>query len=486
MIVEGSAKSKDGDQMDVDKGPNEVEFGHGRREPPHFDYNMRRHSIAVGQDSPQKTSPLHGTKRKMSSDRASFASVGEEIDPQLVGPGVPSAMDTDSEAPAPKRRGSAIDTQRIAQLSLYDRRNSVDSRGSGPSGAGPAPQQWSWMNERRDSTSSSSMFSSNTGAPYNSAFPGADPPSGRPPSGISTFVWPTINTQSPNNPPASESEQNPMSNSSRPFDPNLSQLGIMHPISFSPDRRMSVPDTSNASSTGPSRVLRSRSRPPSRQMHDVDPNNNQPSGSNTTSEEQPSAPSPSGSGKGKDGTPYSRSPELRVSHKLAERKRRKEMKELFDELRDQLPADRGMKASKWEILSKGKTSALPLYLGAIVLIIACPAIDFVAQLKQSHQDMAREIDMMRHELDSVRQGVVPPFQTGGPPPPHVVYGQGPIPGQYAPPPPPGAGQLPPPGPLEPSTSRPGSSQNSFPPGDGPSAPPPPSQNGNRSEAPPPT
>lgn len=39
---------------------------------------------------------------------------------------------------------------------------------------------------------------------------------------------------------------------------------------------------------------------------------------------------------------------------MAERKRRKEMKDLFDELRDQLPADRGMKASKWEILSKGE------------------------------------------------------------------------------------------------------------------------------------
>lgn len=88
------------------------------------------------------------------------------------------------------------------------------------------------------------------------------------------------------------------------------------------------------------------------------------------------------SGMPKPETPYSRSPELRVSHKLAERKRRKEMKELFDELRDSLPLDRNLKQSKWEILSK--------------------AVEYIGTLKQRDYDMGQEISALRSELGRLR------------------------------------------------------------------------------------
>ncbi|OCH94078.1 hypothetical protein OBBRIDRAFT_789607 [Obba rivulosa] len=487
-------RAKGSDAMDIDpregdRRPRYEASGSQRapstRETGEVDYSTRRPSIA-------------GTKRKMSSDRGVHTPGTEDIDPQLVGSGGTGSMSVDDEGPAPKRRGSAVDA-RIANLSLYDRRNSVDARLGG---------QW-WGAERRESTMSSStpMGSTPVGStPGNtplsntpltggyttpsSAFPG-ESPHGRPPGGIATFAWPAHPDQAPGPPPPMQNEPNVNMSAHPPYDP----LSVMPQMSFPPDRRMSAPavpaDNLPPAATGPTRVLRSRSRPPSRARGgDQSAANAGPSSALSPGNAQPdvsaAASQHSASGKEQGSTPYSRSPELRVSHKLAERKRRKEMKDLFDELRDQLPADRGMKASKWEILSK--------------------AIDFIGNLKQSHQELTREVEILRHELESMRQGIPPPF---GAPPHPVVYGHGPpvgvppypppgVPGGPMPPhqgpppphaqhpqhqphphPPPHHQQHPPPQPL----SRPGSSQqNAYPP-DPQALPPQQTANGNGQVAP---
>ncbi|KAJ2804678.1 hypothetical protein H4R20_002405 [Coemansia guatemalensis] len=54
---------------------------------------------------------------------------------------------------------------------------------------------------------------------------------------------------------------------------------------------------------------------------------------------------------GADGTLMS-SAKIRTIHKLAERRRRREMKNLFDTLRRCLPIDKTIRLSKWEVLKK--------------------------------------------------------------------------------------------------------------------------------------
>lgn len=87
--------------------------------------------------------------------------------------------------------------------------------------------------------------------------------------------------------------------------------------------------------------------------------------------------------------PYSRTPELRVSHKLAERKRRTEMKELFDQLRDLMPQERGSKASKWEILTKAIAEHQRQN-------------DHIRALQSHYNTAAAENEMLRRELQSMR------------------------------------------------------------------------------------
>ncbi|KAK7522085.1 hypothetical protein IWZ03DRAFT_108858 [Phyllosticta citriasiana] len=98
---------------------------------------------------------------------------------------------------------------------------------------------------------------------------------------------------------------------------------------------------------------------------------------------------------------YSRTPELRVSHKMAERKRRSEMKTLFDELNGILPSSAGSKSSKWEILTKSIDYIKSLQRNYDRLQADNTRIrqeSAAASMNGRPDDLARENAELKHEL----------------------------------------------------------------------------------------
>lgn len=132
-------------------------------------------------------------------------------------------------------------------------------------------------------------------------------------------------------------------------------------------------------------------------------------------------------------SPYSRTPALRASHKLAERKRRTEMKYLFDGLRNQIPASHGSKASKWEILSKASDYIKSLESSNVQ---GRQAQEQLSIADQELLRIRRENDSLRHENHRLFQemehyrNAPPPAASHAPP---MVYGSQADPSRSLPP-----------------------------------------------------
>jgi hypothetical protein len=306
----------------------------------------------------------------------------------------------DSDAPSLKRRGSSA-AQNMAHLSIHDRHRSLES----PPGEARSSSQW-FTRDRRDSAMSHT-FSTAPPPPFS-----AEPPHGHQAGGMAPFAWPSRPLQTGS--PHMSEDMDPYIARSQRLNYPSSPPGPpppMPPTSYAHDRRLSAPTSMPphiSSAVGRPPRPRSRASTRSGEHHPHLPPLSALTGEPLHSTHPHSVETDDSGGStgqaSKPVTPYSRSPELRVSHKLAERKRRKEMKDLFDELRDHLPADRGMKSSKWEILSKGKLSKTPHRTYADVPRCLCmAAVDYISQLKATQQDMGREIEVLRHELDGTRK-----------------------------------------------------------------------------------
>ena len=87
-----------------------------------------------------------------------------------------------------------------------------------------------------------------------------------------------------------------------------------------------------------------------------------------------------GSSVGSGDARWKRSPRLKYSHKMAERKRRREMKHVFEELRNEIPSH-DTKQSKWEILSQ--------------------AVAFIDKLTRERRELALQKERLARKFQSL-------------------------------------------------------------------------------------